>query len=173
MKRQLVDVCSFTSQYIYLLCNCTCVYLCSWGLTHGSMLRDASAPSLRTWWVTCTTALHHAVYMNMHNCANLCTVELLCKGHAGTIPLYEGVLYSEVKLYTKVLAIESKQVSFIERCPLFGVSFTRGSTVVPSITSHVHVQAKHMILLKDSTVHEIIRFLEHCEGKHILPYFTA
>ena len=51
-------------------------------------------------------------------------MEPLYKGHAGT----RGVLYSEVKLYTKV-------VSFIERCPLFGVSFIRGATVFTAGTA--------------------------------------
>ena len=43
------------------------------------------------------------------------TVEPLYKGHAGTMkncPLYRGVLYSEIKLYTKVLALDQK------KCPL-------------------------------------------------------
>ena len=41
-----------------------------------------------------------------------CTVEPLYKGHTGTVKIVRGVLYSEVKLYTKVLALDQN------KCPL-------------------------------------------------------
>ena len=60
----------------------------------------------------------------------LYTVEPPYKGlHAGTIKIER---YPEVELYTKVLASDrNKCPLYIERCPLFGVSFIRGSTAPP------------------------------------------
>ena len=88
------------------------------------------------------------------------TVDPLHKGHARTMKI---VLYREVKLCTKVLALQvsfiercplfrgfimhesisigSKQVSFIERCPLLRVSFIRGSTVLYSYTGCVSIHS--------------------------------
>ena len=60
----------------------------------------------------------------MKICAvHMYTAETLYKGHAGT--MCRSVLYSEVN---GSIIIGSKQLSFIERFPLFGVS-VRGSTV--------------------------------------------
>ena len=28
----------------------------------------------------------------------------------------------------------------------------------------VHMQAKHMIMLKDSVMEDVLKFLDHCEG---------
>ena len=50
------------------------------------------------------------------------TVEPLYKGHAGTMKI---VLYTEVSFTQRFESISTglKQVSLIERCPLFGESF--------------------------------------------------
>ena len=56
-------------------------------------------------------------------------MEPLYKGHAGIMKI---VFYREVSFIqrlNKSISIRSKQVSFIERRPLFGGSFIRGSIV--------------------------------------------
>ena len=58
--------------------------------------------------------------------------------------LYRGVLYSEVKLYTRVVTTDW---NFIEKCPLFGVSFIRGSTVqTPALPRNTH-RAEYNVLI--------------------------
>ena len=79
-------------------------------------------------------------------CNNVATVK---PGHFGTshfYPLYEGCPLSEVKKCISILweseHLGPGKVSFIERffllCPLFGGSSIGGSTVAPSLVTHVY-----------------------------------
>ena len=61
-----------------------------------------------------------------------CTVEPPYNGQFGTVltcPLYGGVLNWEVKIYCKYNGRDQCGLSFIQRCPLLGVSVNGGSAV--------------------------------------------
>ena len=72
-------------------------------------------------------------YTTHHDIQYSNTMEPPYNGHFRTVhtcPLYGGVLNWEVKIYCKYNGRYQCGLSFIQRCPLLGVSINGGSTVV-------------------------------------------
>ena len=116
-------------------CNVTKYLLVELFIVFEHTCRQASVVDLSN----CVNGLNIFIKLTIHNhmtslmvCCCIIYMETPNNGHLGDI---EIVLYREVSCIQRLnntlnISMGMERVSFIKRCPLFRVSFVRGSTVV-------------------------------------------